>query len=1642
MDTLTLARSFASLLLDSAAKGTALLLLACLAAWLCRRSSAALRHSIWCLTMGGLLLLPVAAWALPAWQIPILPPEPVAAPTPVAEVVRLSTPVAEPIPPSVTPPRKEPAPQLTAENALMPSVQKTIGPLVLTPPVIEPTPAPAIIEPPAPPLTTIEWTALLVSALWSLGVSLFGVLLLVGLWRTVKLRRTSFTVTNGEWPDMLIELRQRLGLSRSVELREHAQSVVPLTWGIWRPVVLLPKLARAWDEPMRRAVLLHELAHVQRGDVACQVLGRLTCVLYWFHPLAWFALRQLRQEREQACDDAVVQSGEKASDYAEQLLQVARLCCAPRGLSLGVAMAEGSSIERRILSLFDSARGHGPVTRRVAITSILIGTAILVGLAPIEPTASQAEPVEIEIAPSKNQKSEVTNQTVSDESTASAADVLETEEPLQAAQSAVTARVYAALKTQGSLHFDQAPLKKILEHIADTHGIGVSLDSEGLEGAGATEETPVTIQVDGSTLSSALNQVLAPLKLGYIVENEVLMITSSERLSKTAPENLRGQVLDAQQQPVEGALLVFPCFLKREAGSVPQIFRTYSGRDGEFLIKLPRKTIDIASFHNHAPIWCQKDGHGLGAAHVAPALGSEPLTVQLPALDPVEFVVQSDAGQPLAGVRMEVDNTKIPAWDGAMEDQQGSLGKVPEELRPFVTKVSDADGKVILDTIPRDRHYDLKMTSEQYGVQHFLDPRKYLKLLPVASVSGKLSNSQAGVKLAFNIPHEYFGSYIKASAEATTDEQGNFSIAKFPIGPVTITSDQLRGPMFLEQIPREVKPDGNQFDLKVISGVKITGRVMLKKPSRGVRKAVVGFSSEVGQPVETDEDGKYVAYSLPQPDVATYFAGSSGEAFPLLGAGSIASYARIKIPDGATEVQAPDIVLEEGMFLSGQLVDEKKQPIGGVYVVPFPSSTPFTIRTDEQGRFGTMVSPDRRPGGWLVGWNDAPDPSILSEQFGDNAPVWAKTISKEPLILQIKRSTQPERFISYDQLDMDLKIPPEQVIWGDAVDGLQPGFWLRSTGEPLNQRVPMNSLVTYRVLLRNVGKEDRDVVVMLRPDAPSLISSDRLVDALGSGKLPADCQSKISQGIYKGEHSRVVTIPRGESLMLYGNPVSAQSGLFIGQGNSEKYPVLAEIAQPGKNWIVHPLVVQGISASERQQMEEALKADRSRSTLNITMLDSRGQPRKETSKDATPLTKPITLYAKIELDVGTLAAAIPAPPEKNANAITEEQAEHPLPLDQIVWCETVDGVQAGCLLTIPSALGPFAELNSQLVYAVFVRNTTEKPVVFHARMLAYDGLEVPYLIPSDKLPATYSDGLPSPFKARGATRNAKEPGSAHQIELAPGEMAIVPGILTIPDLILEVGDYLSDMDAEEKAEAREYMPKITTVAFGKNWIVQPVTIRVIPSTEKPLERSPLGEVPLAVFTREGELRKAPLTPVPGMTGGRTVYAKSEVEIVSLASPDELNAEAVTWGDIDKHMQCGVRLPNPQRTFQVGDTLEVEILWRNSSVDKEAFATPRPGQFDLTPIIRNAEGGELTIDFGERSQLPSETAIMHPGSVLSLGVTKIRLVAPGTPSPTSNTEPGHITLEPGTYTLIGTGGAGSEEVGNPHSEKIEFTVTAE
>ncbi len=73
MNALHLGESLSLFLVDVAAKATLLLVVALLATWILRRSSAAVRHRVWGLTMGSLVLLPALSWMLPTWRLPILP---------------------------------------------------------------------------------------------------------------------------------------------------------------------------------------------------------------------------------------------------------------------------------------------------------------------------------------------------------------------------------------------------------------------------------------------------------------------------------------------------------------------------------------------------------------------------------------------------------------------------------------------------------------------------------------------------------------------------------------------------------------------------------------------------------------------------------------------------------------------------------------------------------------------------------------------------------------------------------------------------------------------------------------------------------------------------------------------------------------------------------------------------------------------------------------------------------------------------------------------------------------------------------------------------------------------------------------------------------------------------------------------------------------------------------------------------------------------------------------------------------------------------------------------------------------------------------------------------------------------------------
>jgi len=179
-------------------------------------------------------------------------------------------------------------------------------------------------------------------------------------------------------------LRTALGIRRRVRVLESPAAPVPLAWGIFRPVVLLPRNAGEWPAPRLGAVLLHELAHVQRLDLVAQAVAQAACCWFWFHPLVWIAARRLRQERERACDDAVLLRGVTASEYAGHLMELARGLAAQRqAWSDAPAMAEPSDLESRVRALLDRGRRRHPLSRRAALAIAAAGVAVLLPVAAI-----------------------------------------------------------------------------------------------------------------------------------------------------------------------------------------------------------------------------------------------------------------------------------------------------------------------------------------------------------------------------------------------------------------------------------------------------------------------------------------------------------------------------------------------------------------------------------------------------------------------------------------------------------------------------------------------------------------------------------------------------------------------------------------------------------------------------------------------------------------------------------------------------------------------------------------------------------------------------------------------------------------------------------------------------------------------------------------------------------------------------------------------------------------------------------------------------------------------------------------------------------------------------------------------------------
>jgi beta-lactamase regulating signal transducer with metallopeptidase domain len=315
-----------------------------------RRTSAAMRHLIWTIALTGALAMPLLSLTVPEWTFEVSAPRPA---TPAAPLI---LPLVE----THTAPGPSPADPLAAAE-------------------------------PSPTAGAGGRWRYAAGGIYAAGLLAMLVQLAMQLWRVRRLTHAATEIDDTEWVELLAECAAATGVQRRVRLLRSRERAVPMTFGTLRPAIVIPSVADAWPDNRRRAVLLHELAHIIRLDCLTQTLALMACAFYWFNPASWWVSRRLRIERELACDDLVIAAGTEAREYAGHLLEIAYSFGGHGAPAVAVSMARPRQLEGRMLAALDAARDRRVPRLRFRVASAATAGILLIPLAGARPSIIAAD---------------------------------------------------------------------------------------------------------------------------------------------------------------------------------------------------------------------------------------------------------------------------------------------------------------------------------------------------------------------------------------------------------------------------------------------------------------------------------------------------------------------------------------------------------------------------------------------------------------------------------------------------------------------------------------------------------------------------------------------------------------------------------------------------------------------------------------------------------------------------------------------------------------------------------------------------------------------------------------------------------------------------------------------------------------------------------------------------------------------------------------------------------------------------------------------------------------------------------------------------------------------------------------------------
>ena len=208
---------------------------------------------------------------------------------------------------------------------------------------------------------------------WMLGVLLFQLRCIASWAAAGRMRGTGIYSAPEAWTSALDRLRARLKLTQPVLLMESCLAEVPVVIGHLRPMILMPVgLLAGLPAAQIESILLHELAHIRRADYLVNLIQTFLEGLLFYHPAAWWISRVIRMERENCCDDLVVETSGNALEYASALAALAEL----RTREVALA-ATGGNLVKRIHRLLARPERQGAGIAPILSAGVLVVTCAL-----------------------------------------------------------------------------------------------------------------------------------------------------------------------------------------------------------------------------------------------------------------------------------------------------------------------------------------------------------------------------------------------------------------------------------------------------------------------------------------------------------------------------------------------------------------------------------------------------------------------------------------------------------------------------------------------------------------------------------------------------------------------------------------------------------------------------------------------------------------------------------------------------------------------------------------------------------------------------------------------------------------------------------------------------------------------------------------------------------------------------------------------------------------------------------------------------------------------------------------------------------------------------------------------------------------